>query len=74
MRWQDLRLTLKDLNEISSLNTLDPSEFKNIWVPKLNFANALGPFQTEVDHLLSGEIIRESGSVSEDYSTATEGS
>ena len=41
-------------------------------MPRLSFVNALGPFQTEVDPLLSGELIRETEPLAEDYSTATE--
>jgi hypothetical protein len=73
MRWNDLRIDFRDLNEISSLNTLNDNDQKSIWVPKLGFVNALGPFQTEVDELSSGELIRESGQLPEDYSTSIEG-
>jgi hypothetical protein len=73
MRWNDLRIDFRDLNEISSLNTLNANDRKSIWVPKLGFVNALGPFQTEVDELSSGELIRETGPLPQDYSTSIEG-
>ena len=45
-----------------------------IWVPKLGFVNALGPFQTVVDDLVTGLLIREDETpLSEDISLPIEG-
>ena len=51
-RWHDPRLDFRDLNLVSSLNSLTITDLKTIWTPRLAFTNALGPFQTEVslDH------------------------
>ena len=73
LRWYDQRLDLTDLNDVSLLNSLSISDIESIWTPKLSFVNALGPFQTEIDPLMSGELIRETGSLPEDFSSSTEG-
>ncbi len=73
MRWYDLRIDLRDLNENSALNPLNENDLKSLWTPQLSFLNALGPVQTEVDYLVSGKLIRETDSLPEDYSTAMEG-
>jgi hypothetical protein len=73
MRWYDLRIDFRDLNKISSLNSLSADDRDSIWVPKLGFENALGPFQTEVDSLTAGELIRETGPLPQDYSKSIEG-
>ncbi len=44
-----------------------------IWVPRLAFVNALGPYQTTVDDLTTGVLIREDDPLAEDYSMAIEG-
>ncbi len=73
LRWYDLRIDFRDLNNISSLNILSFNDQDSIWAPQLAFVNALGPFQTEMDKLTLGELVRESGPLEEDYSTSIEG-
>ena len=74
LRWYDLRIDFRDLNNISSLNSLDESDRSVIWVPKLGFVNALGPFQTVVDDLVTGVLIREDEKpLKEDISLPIEG-
>ena len=73
MRWQDFRLAMTDLNENSALNSLENADLHKIWTPRVSFLNALGTFQTQVDGLVNGEIIRESIPLPEDYTKATEG-
>ncbi len=73
LRWYDLRLDLRDLNDVSTLNSLGPRDLESIWNPSLAFVNALGPFQTEIDSLVDGELIREAEPLDEDFSTAIEG-
>ena len=45
MRWYDLRVEFRDLNDIRALNSLSNSDKENIWVPQLDFVNALGATQ-----------------------------
>ncbi len=45
LKWYDLRIDFRDLNNVTSLNTLSQSDIKRLWTPKLGFTNALGPFQ-----------------------------
>ena len=60
MRWYDLRVEFRDLNDIRALNSLSNSDKENIWVPQLDFVNALGATQascrslscTVVSHLI----------------------
>jgi hypothetical protein len=73
MRWYDFRIDFRDLNHISSLNSLNMWDRASIWSPQLSFVNALGPYQTEVDEITSGELVRETGPLPEDYSTSIEG-
>jgi hypothetical protein len=73
MRWYDFRIDFRDLNHISSLNSLNMWDRAAIWSPHLSFVNALGPYQTEIDELTSGELVRETGPLPEDYSTSIEG-
>ena len=44
----DLRITYRDLNNNSILNSLSLEDSTAIWTPKLGFNNARGPFQTTV--------------------------
>ena len=69
----DQRVQYRDLNNVTILNSLDPSDRDNIWVPKLAFTNAHGPYQTEVDDLTTGVLIREGLPLKEDYTNAIEG-
>jgi len=41
----DHRIDFRDLNDITSLNSLSESDRSGIWIPMLTFVNALGPFQ-----------------------------
>ena len=73
-RWYDLRIDFRDLNNISSLNSMNDNDRSVIWVPKLGFVNALGPFQTVVDDLVTGLLIREDETpLSEEISLPIEG-
>ena len=73
LRWYDPRLAYQDLNTLTALNVLSSQHKKQIWTPQLTFTNALGPFQTEVDKLTSGVLVREGQPLAEDLSLATEG-
>jgi hypothetical protein len=73
MRWYDPRITANNLNDMSSLNSLSLKEINSIWTPQLAFDNGLGPFETEIDKLSHGKMVRETGALAEDYTTATEG-
>jgi hypothetical protein len=73
LRWYDTRIDFRDLNNVSSLNALGQNHMSSLWTPSLSFINALGPYQTTVDALTSGHLIREHESLSEDYSLANEG-
>ena len=73
-RWYDLRIDFRDLNNISSLNSMNENDRSVIWVPKLGFVNALGPFQTVVDDLVTGLLVREDEApLREDISLPIEG-
>ena len=72
LRWYDYRLAYQDLNNLTALNILSSEHKKSIWTPKLAFTNALGPFQTEVDQLTSGVVVREAPPLEEDLTLATE--
>ena len=73
LRWRDLRLEFRDLNEETALNIVNAEHKAAIWTPQLAFTNSLGPFQTEVDPLTSGALIREDRPLPEDISLETEG-
>lgn len=73
LRWYDLRVDFKDLNNITSLNSLSEKARDTIWTPQLAFVNALGPFQTVADEMTSGVLIREGHPLQEDLSISTEG-
>ena len=55
------------------MNVLDSADKGKIWYPKLGFTNALGPFQTQMDELTSGVLIREGDPIKEDVTLAIEG-
>ena len=55
------------------LNSLSENDMHSIWTPRLGFTNALGPFQTTVDNLASGVLVREDNPLDEDYSLYNEG-
>lgn len=69
----DLRIDFRDLNNITSLNSLDSKDREQIWTPSLGFVNALGPYQTQVDEKTTGALIREDDPLPEDLSLSTEG-
>ena len=59
---------------MTSLNVLNSVDRGLIWYPKLGFTNALGPFQTKVDELSTGVLIREDDlPMKEDVTLAIEG-
>ena len=68
-----MRITYRDLNHISTLNSLSLEDSEDIWTPKLGFTNARGPFQTTVDELTTGVLVRESDPLPEDITLSTEG-
>ena len=45
LRWFDFRIAYRDLNNVTTLNSLSKTDREAIWTPKLDFLNALGPFQ-----------------------------
>lgn len=67
-----MRVDFRDLNTVSSLNALSLQDSVAIWSPRLGFTNALGPFQTTVDDLTAGVLIRESEPLPEDITLSTE--
>lgn len=73
LRWYDSRLDFRDLNVIHSLNSLSLSSMNQLWTPKLAFLNALGPYQTEVDKLSVGLLVREDSPLDEDITQEREG-
>ncbi len=73
LRWYDLRIDFRDLNNVTSLNSLSYSDRDAIWAPRLGFTNALGPFQTVMDALSSGVLVREDNPLPEDITLSTEG-
>lgn len=72
LRWYDLRIDFRDLNNVTSLNSLSSNDQEQIWTPKLGFTNALGPFQTTVDDLTTGILVREANPLDEDITLSTE--
>ena len=73
MRWYDLRLEYQDLNNLTFLNAISDEDKRSLWVPKLAFLNALGPYTTVVDDVNSGVIVREGSRLNEKINLATEG-
>jgi len=73
LRWYDLRIDFRDLNNVTLLNALSADDKNAIWSPQLAFTNALGPFQTIKDELTSGVLIREGNPLPEDITLSTEG-
>ena len=69
----DLRIEFRDLNNVTSLNVLDSTDKGKIWYPKLGFTNALGPFQTQMDELTAGVLVRQGNPKREDVTLAIEG-
>ena len=64
----------RDLNNFTALNGLSREDMDEIWFPQLSFVNALGPYQTTVDELTTGVLVREDEvPLDEDLSAATEG-
>ena len=52
---------------------MSESDQSVIWTPRLAFVNALGPYQTTVDALTTGVLIREDEPLDEDYTLSIEG-
>ena len=73
LRWYDLRLDFQDLNNVTSLNALSYEDNLSLWVPKLAFLNALGPFTTLVDKANIGFLVREGPRLKEKRSLSEEG-
>jgi hypothetical protein len=73
LRWYDSRLNYRDLNVAHSLNSLSTESMLDIWVPQLAFTNSLGPYQTVVDELTVGLLIREDDPLPEDITKDKEG-
>ena len=59
LRWYDLRIQFKDLNNVTALNSLSENDVDNLWTPNLAFTNALGPLRTLFDAEASGVLVRE---------------
>ena len=72
LRWYDYRITYLDLNNMTILNSINEDDMNNIWTPDLGFTNALGPFQTKVDELTHGVLVKESNPLDEDLSLYNE--
>ncbi len=68
-----MRIDFRDLNNVTSLNSLGVKDAQAIWSPRLGFTNALGPYQTTVDELTTGVLVRESDPLPEDVTLSTEG-
>ena len=73
LRWYDFRIAFKDLNDVTTLNSLSRQDRDAIWSPKLDFLNALGPYQTVRDDLTSGVLVRQGNPLPEDTRYSTEG-
>ena len=73
LRWNDRRLSFRDLNNRTALNTLDMTDKLKLWVPTLAFQNALGPFHTVVDKATTMVLVREGIPLQEDWTLSTEG-
>ena len=73
MRWYDLRLEYQDLNNLTFLNAISDEDKRSLWVPKLAFLNALGPFTTLVDKANIGFLVREGPRLKEKRSLSEEG-
>eukprot|EP00094_Tigriopus_californicus_P006421 TCALIF_06184-PA protein Name:"Similar to GLRB Glycine receptor subunit beta (Homo sapiens)" AED:0.20 eAED:0.20 QI:0/1/0.66/1/1/1/6/0/430 len=72
LRWYDLRIDFRDLNNITLLNSLNEVDQNSIWTPRLAFVNALGPYQTVVDEKTAGVLVREDDPLDEDVTLPIE--
>ena len=68
----DSRLTFKDLNHNSRLNVISQDVLMSMWVPHLQFTNALGPYQTSVDELSVATINLENPPTYDDIASSNE--
>ena len=68
----DSRLNFKDLNNNSRQNVVSKDALASMWVPHLEFTNALGPFQTTVDDLSTGTINLETEPTYDDITSSNE--
>ena len=71
LRWQDLRLTMWDLDHNYIKNRLSKEELDSLWMPKLAFVNSL--HQLESIRPSRGVLIREINPVNGGISLANEG-
>ena len=63
LRWQDTRLTYRNLKDDRSLNVLSQSSVSSIWKPRVFFSNARGNVFTNLDEGSRIECIRNGESV-----------
>ncbi|XP_069949577.1 uncharacterized protein [Cherax quadricarinatus] len=62
LRWQDVRLTYKNLHNDSTLNLLTSESIANLWTPRVFFSNAQGNVFTNLDQGAHVECIRQAPS------------
>ncbi len=73
LRWYDDRIHFRDLNDNPALNRVGEGDLDGLWVPRLSFVNALGPYLTIFDELSSVMLVKETAPLEEDFSSAKEG-
>ena len=61
LRWEDQRLTYKNLNNFTNLNKIELDDIDRMWKPSVDFKNAVEPKTTEVDSKTSMFIHKEHG-------------
>lgn len=73
MIWKDIRLHFKNLREDRQLNIVLPEDAKEIWVPVVDFLNAEGNQNSEVDLHSKVTIKRLGGKVEDNVELSKEG-
>ena len=73
MRWNDPRLTFKNLKPIYYLNAIPFYVVEKMWVPEMSMPNALQAEGTIVDNGASLMILKDGRSLPDDLSVAREG-
>ena len=73
MRWNDPRLTFKNLKQIYYLNAIPFYVVEKMWVPEMSMPNALQAEGTIVDNGASLMILKDGRSLPDDLSIAREG-
>lgn len=73
MIWKDIRLHFKNLREDRQLNIILPEDAKEIWVPVVDFLNAEGNQNSEVDLHSKVTIKRLGGKVEDNVELSKEG-